>query len=90
MQIKDKINKMKKITDLPNNFDLTNTLIELPDDVLKQFKEHAGGEKHMYIVGHYMGDFFMTPDKKGSAKRRMYPLPLGIVPRDIANWKVVE
>jgi hypothetical protein len=79
-----------KITDLPDNFDLTDTLVELPENVLKQFKNFAGGEKHMYIVGATMGDFFMSPDKKGSKKRRLYPLPLSVEPRDIADWEVVE
>lgn len=77
-----------KVSELPENTNLTKVKVRLPKDVLKKYKEYAGGEKEMYIVGSMMGDFFLSPTIK--KERRLYPMPLGVIPEDILNWEVVE
>jgi len=81
-----------KVKELPENSELAKVKVELPDDVLKQYQNYAGGEKHMYILGQTMGDFFMSPDpptKDGKGSRKLYPMPFGVNPRDILEWEVI-
>ena len=80
-----------KVKELPEDTNLAKVLVELPDDMLKQYKDYAGGEKRMYIVGQLMGDFFMSPTKPHPKKsRKMFPMPLGIEPSNILEWEVVD
>lgn len=78
-----------RVKDLPEGTNLTDIEIELPKNVLKQFKDYAGGEKIMYVAGQAMGDFFMSTKPKGKGERRLYPLPPMVEPKDILEWKVV-
>lgn len=79
-----------KVKELPENTNLTKIKVKLPDDVLKQYKEYAGGESEMYIVGATMGDFFLSPNAPGTKSRRLYPMPIGINPSDILEWEVIQ
>lgn len=82
---------MKKVNQLPENTNLTKVKVKLPDNVLKDYKDYCGGEPEMWIVGDLMGDFFLSPlhpDTKG--ERRLYPMPINVVPSDILEWEVVE
>lgn len=80
-----------KVKDLPEDTDLSTVLIELPDEVLEQYQDYAGGEKRMYIAGQMMGDFFMSPMKPHPKKSRpIFPMPLGVEPSDILEWEVVD
>lgn len=81
--------RRKKVKNLPEGTNLVKVKVILPDDVLKAFKAYAGGTRKMWIVGYTMGDFFLSPNmpsKKGS--RRLYPIPIGILPNQILNWEV--
>ena len=79
-----------KVKDLPENDSLANTRIELPKTILQKFKEYAGGESVMYVVGDVMGyGFMMSPDPPGS-KRRLYPFPPGITPERILDWDIAK
>jgi len=80
-----------KVKDLPHDTDLKKIKIELPDDVLKAYQDYAGGEKHMYIVGSMMGNFFMSPHPPcPDESRQMFPMPLSLVPSDMLEWEVIN
>ena len=80
-----------KVSELPNDKDLSDVLIELSDEVLEDFKAFLGGEKRMYLVGETMGEFWLSPDPKAEGqKRRLYALPMGYVPSDILDWEVAQ
>jgi len=80
-----------KVSELPEDTNLRDIKVELPDDVLEQYQEYCGGEKQMYVVGSMMGDFFLSPDpyNDGKGKRRLYPMPLAVIPQHILGWEVV-
>lgn len=79
-----------KVKELPENTNLADIQVELPDDVLTQYQEYMGGEKKMYIVGSMMGDFFLSPDPKTKGSRRLYPMPLAVEPQHILEWEVAD
>lgn len=79
-----------KVKDLPKGQNLTLVKVRLPKDVLEKYKNYGGGEEEMWIGGHMMGDFFMTPDTKGSKERILHPMPETVNPEDILEWEVVE
>lgn len=78
------------VEELPKGTNLLYVRLKLPTDALEKYKDYAGGEEEMYIVGNTMGDFFMSPNPPGKHKRRLYPLPLGVTPQDMLKWEVVE
>lgn len=79
------------VKDLPEGTDLRPIKIRLPDDVLRQYQEYAGGEKEMYVVGATMGDFFLSPIPPNTRDERiMYPMPPAVEPSHILDWEVVE
>ena len=76
------------VSDLPEDECIDNVRIRLPDEVLNEFKDFAGGESVMYVVGNVMGyGFMMSPDPPGD-ERQLYPLPMSVKPRDILSWEV--
>lgn len=44
----------------------------------------------MWIGGHLMGDFFMTPDPPDEKSRRLYPMPELVEPSHLLECEVVE
>jgi hypothetical protein len=79
-----------KVSELPENTNLTEVKVKLPSEVLKDFKNYMGGEQEMYIIGFTMGDFFLSPQPKSIKERRLYPLPPHIEASNILDWEVVE
>lgn len=80
-----------KVKELPEDTNLAEVLVELPDEALERYRDYAGGEKRMYIVGSMMGDFFMSPMKPHPKKsRQLFPMPISITPQDILEWEVVD
>ena len=85
-----------KVSELPENTNLTLVKVRLPDDVYREFQNYAGGEREMYIAGSIMMEFFMSPhakdhvDENGSSYRQLYPLPSRYTPKHILDWEVVS
>ena len=80
--------RVMKVSDLPENEVIDAVRIKVPDDVLEEFKDFAGGEPEMYVVGNVMGyGFMMSPDPPGN-ERRLYPMPMSVKPSDILLWEV--
>lgn len=80
-----------KVKELPKDTNLTKIKVKLPDDVLKAYKEYAGGEPEMWIVGSMMGDWFLSPIAPGiKGKRRLYPMPISVEPFHILDLDVAE
>lgn len=80
-----------KVNQLPENTNLTNVMVKLPDNVLAEYKDYCGGEPEMWIVGSMMGDFFLSPAPPSTkGERRLYPMPISVVPSDILEWEVTQ
>ena len=59
-----------KLNELDENTVIDAVAIRIPEDVLEQFKDFAGGEPVMYYVGPVMGyGAMMSPDPPGSDER---------------------
>ena len=81
-----------KLSSLPEDTNVQTFKLKLPEDALAKFKAFAGGEPEMYVVGPVMGWGCMMspepPDHKG--KRRLFPVPEDIHPKEILEWEVVS
>lgn len=85
-----------KVSELPEDTNLTLVKVRLPDDVYQEFQKYAGGEKEMYIAGGVMMEFFMSPhskdhiDENGESYRQLYLLPPQYTPSQILDWEVAS
>lgn len=78
------------VSELPESTNLMLVRVILPDDVLEKYVNYLGGEKEMYVVGFFMGDWFMSPTPSSKEERRLYPMPVSVYPHDILGWEVAE
>ena len=79
-----------KVKELKSDVNLTRVKVTLPAAILHEFKDYAGGEKKMWVVGSAMGSFMMSPDSPDTDERRLYPMPMSVSPDSILEWKVSE
>jgi len=79
------------VKELPENSNLANIKVQLPEKVLEQYQAYCGGDAQMWIVGSMMGDWFLSPNPPNiKGERRLYPMPIGIEPSNILEWEIVE
>lgn len=81
---------MMKVKNLPKETKLTYVKVRLPDKALLAYRQYAGGEKEMWFVGEQTKEFWMSPDPRGAAKRRLFPMPKGVTLRQVLEWDVIE
>lgn len=74
---------------LPSSTNVQVFKLRLPPKVLKAFKAFGGGERDMYICDTYGMGLMMSPQKAGTGKRRLFPVPPSVDTRDMMNWEVV-
>lgn len=80
-----------KVNELAKDNNLTKIKVKLPESIFESYKNYLGAEPEMWIVGYMMGDFFLSPDAPSTKGNRiLYPMPLGVIPKDILDWEVVE
>ena len=80
-----------KVKDLPVDTNLTTVKVKLPDDVLRTLQEEStGSAPEMYIVGYFMGNFFLSKDAPSENKCVLCPIMDIIEIATILEWEVVE
>lgn len=80
-----------KVNELPKETNLTLVKVQLPTEALAKFQKFCGGESQMWIIGDWMGEFFLSPQPPSSeGKRDLYPKPPDVNVADILGWDVVE
>jgi hypothetical protein len=73
------------VSELPESTNLMLVRVILPDDVLEKYVNYLGGEKEMYVVGSFMGDWFMSPTPSSKEERRLYPMPVSVL-KLLISW----
>lgn len=81
-----------KVSDLPEDSNLSKVQVEIPDDLLKNIREYYPNHEGItYVIGYGMGDFWISVDPPGG-KRDLIPMSLfpSFNSRDILDWKILE
>ena len=81
--------KLSEIKD--KNTNLLNIKIKLTPELKEAYANYSSkGEDEVYIIGSMMGDFFISPDARGVNKRRLYPMPEEVEPKDLLECQILE
>ena len=79
-----------KAKDLLGHTNLINIKVRLTDELLKAYKDYAGGTRNMWFIGWINMDFFMSPHSPKTKERRLYPLPIAVDTADLLECKVIK
>lgn len=80
-----------KVRDLPPEANLLGVKIKLTPEMKEAYENYCSkGEDEIYLIGHLMGDFFISPDPPEKVNRALYPLPLELNPKDFLECEIIK
>ena len=79
------------LKDIPKDTDLTKVRIRLNEKLIEHYSVHNKIiSTEIWLIGDFMGSWFISPDAPDQKKRILWPMPLNVTPQDFLECKVID